>query len=163
MEALKTKRVLDAKEQMQEKKRKVQEEKSRLMEEAKNQFSQSRPHGTDSALGEGFSDFMKQSPLLPKPHVGGSVSMRTSPKGGALTSDLKSFDPSQLLKVKLQTSEDVPQVTQKETEEMKQAIEDHKSTSSGNKKAGSDPVSETGSKINDLNADIDIDLDDIEC
>ena len=100
MEALKTKRVLDAKEQMQEKKRKVQEEKSQLMEQAKNQFSQSRPNGTDSALGEGFSEFMNKSPMLPKPRVGGSVSMRTSPKGSALTSNMKAFDPSHLLKVK---------------------------------------------------------------
>ena len=39
MEALKTKRVLEAKEKMQEQKKKLNEEKTRLLENAKNKFA----------------------------------------------------------------------------------------------------------------------------
>lgn len=82
MEALKTKRVLEAKERMQEQKKKINEEKTSLLNEAKNQFVQSRPGGGgDSMIGDNFGDFMNSSPIKITKSRAGGVSRGASPTG----------------------------------------------------------------------------------
>ena len=105
MEALKTKRVLEAKENMQEKKKKVQEEKTRLLEDAKNRFAQNRPGGTDSIIGDNFIDFMSSSPRnlkITKSRAGFSVSLKNSPKGSNTSPLLK---VQEMLKLQNQDSD----------------------------------------------------------
>ena len=94
METLKTQRVLEAKQKMQNEKKKIGEEKNRLLEDTKNRLAQNRPNGAggNSMVGENFIDFMNSSPQslkIAKSRAGGSASLRTSPKGANASPLLK--------------------------------------------------------------------------
>ena len=113
MEALKTKRVLEAKEAMWEEKRKVQDEKNRLLEDAKNNFVHSRPNGANggnSALGEPANDFMNQQSSPPDLKItqsnsaGETTSHRKSPKSATLPSE-QLLNVHEMLKLKKHDSE----------------------------------------------------------
>ena len=109
MEALKTKRVLEAKEAMQEEKRKVHDEKTRLLEDARNNFVHSRPNGANganSAMGEPLCEYIDEDGEPSDLRI--NIQERTnktagsgqkSPKSATLRQDQQLLGTQELLKL----------------------------------------------------------------